>query len=84
MYNVEEGSRELKVVLYDWNLTQEYDFIGQVSPTHPAPPLEPHSGLVTSTDVYHMTIHVPHDHIPYLVVLHMTDHHALLSSPILY
>jgi hypothetical protein len=30
--SVEEGARELKLVIYDWNLTQEYDLIGQVMP----------------------------------------------------
>jgi hypothetical protein len=28
--SVEEGARELKLIIYDWNLTQEYDLIGQV------------------------------------------------------
>lgn len=30
VYNVEEGARELKCVLYDWSVTKEEDFIGQV------------------------------------------------------
>jgi Ca2+-dependent lipid-binding protein len=31
VYNVEEGARELKIVLYDWSVTKEEDFIGQVA-----------------------------------------------------
>jgi hypothetical protein len=30
VHSVEEGARELKLIIYDWNLTQEYDLIGQV------------------------------------------------------
>jgi WD40 repeat protein len=30
VYNVEEGARELKLVLYDWSITKAEEFIGQV------------------------------------------------------
>ena len=30
IYNVEDSARELKMVLYDWSLTKEEDFIGQI------------------------------------------------------
>jgi WD40 repeat protein len=30
IFNVEENARELKIVLYDWSITKEEDFIGQV------------------------------------------------------
>jgi len=31
VYNVEEGARDLKLVLYDWSITKAEEFIGQVS-----------------------------------------------------